>query len=186
MAIPTTSNPTASATFTPSVTVSGKYDVYAWWPSVSNPSAATAVPFAVVTGGSSNIYLLDQSRDFGGWVPIVSSRNFLAGSTGYVRIFNNSGQNNRKVLADAIRLVWSAGQPLPPVFQSITRTTGASSLTWVAKAGASYWVEYKTNLADSLWTRLPGTVSAITNTAATSDITLGTAKQRFYRLEQVP
>src|SRR4051812_36112485 len=107
MAIPNTSNPTASATFTPSVTVAGKYDVYAWWPSVSNPSAATAVPFAVVAGGSSNIYLLDQSRDFGGWVPIASAKNFLAGSTGYVRIFNNSGQNTRKVLADAIRLVWS-------------------------------------------------------------------------------
>jgi hypothetical protein len=185
-AVPTSTTPTATATFTPTITVPGKYDVYAWWPSVSNPNAASTVPFAVVSGSSSNIHLLDQSRDFGGWVPIASGKTFPAGSTAYVRVFNNAGQSTRTVLADAIRLVWSASQPLPPVFRSITRTPGASTLSWVANAGASYWLEYKTNLSDSLWTRLPGTVSATTNTAATNDVTLGTAKQRFYRLEQLP
>jgi len=171
-----------TATFTPLIVIGGMYDVDAWWPTVSNPAAASGVPYVINSGATMTNVTVDQRSNPGTWNRLVSRQAFAPGTNGFVRILNNTGQNNRKVLADAVRFVYSANQPLPPIIQSVTTAAGQATITWLASTGVTYRVEYKSNLNDVLWSSL--TPDIIVNTATTNltDTTLGSAKQRFYRV----
>ena len=72
-----------------------------------------------------------------------------------------------------------------PVFQSITLTGSNVLLTWNAISGASYRVQYKTNLLSASWSDVPGDVTAAGPTASKTN--MGVADpQRYYRLQVVP
>src|SRR5262249_26758294 len=55
------------------------------------------------------------------------------------------------------------------------------TLTWPARPGESYHVQFKTNLADTNWQDVTGTVVVTGNVASLTDLAPG-AGQRFYRV----
>ena len=68
---------------------------------------------------------------------------------------------------------------------SVTLTNGVVTVTWTATPGTVYTLQYKTNLKDSSWINVPGTVTISGNTASKNDA-IGSNKQRFYRVVIVP
>jgi uncharacterized repeat protein (TIGR03803 family) len=71
---------------------------------------------------------------------------------------------------------------MPPVFRTITRTTGGVALTWSAISNQTCQVQYTTNLASSNWISLGSPITASNSTVSVSDFT-GTNSQRFYRVQ---
>jgi uncharacterized repeat protein (TIGR03803 family) len=77
--------------------------------------------------------------------------------------------------------VFRLSLPLPPVFQSVSKTAGTVNLTWSAAAGQTYQLQYSTNLAPADWNNLGGAVVATNGTMTASD-SAGTDSQRCYRV----
>ena len=76
--------------------------------------------------------------------------------------------------------------PVPvPVFQKTVRNGSSIQLTWNSLSGLNYQLRYKTNLAQTNWLNLGSPVTAFDDTTTTVD-TLGSDKQRFYRLLTLP
>jgi hypothetical protein len=74
------------------------------------------------------------------------------------------------------------------VFRAITLSPpsrGPVQVLWSAVAGRKYRVEFKESVSEGNWTALPGDVTATDATALKEDTTIGTAKQRFYRIQLV-
>jgi hypothetical protein len=75
---------------------------------------------------------------------------------------------------------------VPPVLGPVTRIPGGIDLTWPTYPGASYQLQYKTNLLlQPNWVNLGGVLTAISNSMTVPDI-IGTDPQRFYRLALLP
>ena len=70
----------------------------------------------------------------------------------------------------------------PPVISSIRLTNGVVTITWNSVAGGLYRVQYITNLNSGVWTDLLPDVTATGSTASQTN-TVGSAAQRFYRIE---
>jgi hypothetical protein len=68
-----------------------------------------------------------------------------------------------------------------PVIQSITLTNGVTALTWSTVAGHTYRLQYKPNLASTIWNNVTPDIIANNSTASTTDI-VGVTAQRFYRV----
>ncbi len=77
--------------------------------------------------------------------------------------------------------VFRLSLPLPPVFQSVTKTAGTVKLVWSTVASQTYQLQYSTTLAPANWNNLGGAVVATNGTMTASD-SLGTDPQRFYRV----
>jgi len=134
-----TGTATATATFRPTIATAGRYDVYVWYPSAS--SASTAAPFLVsYDGGSLNVNV-NQTTGTGSWQLIASAMPFAAGTSGYVRLSNNTTVSGQRVFADAVRWVYSANQDSPPVIiaqpQSQTVDAGATATFSALAAGTA-------------------------------------------------
>ena len=72
-----------------------------------------------------------------------------------------------------------------PVFESIARSGGNVSLTWLMTPGTTNRIQYRTNLLSAPWIDLPGDVTTNGNPAVKVDAGVGD-KQRFYRIRTVP
>jgi hypothetical protein len=73
---------------------------------------------------------------------------------------------------------------LPPEVRilAISRSAGAVILTWTAEMDHSYRVQFKDDLSDSPWIDFPGDVTATSDVASKSDVSLGVGRQRFYQV----
>ncbi|HWH70164.1 MAG TPA: cadherin repeat domain-containing protein, partial [Candidatus Sulfotelmatobacter sp.] len=67
-----------------------------------------------------------------------------------------------------------------PTLQAVSRPDGGFTLTWDALPGATYRVQYKTDLADADWMDLGTAVIASASTASLNDTP--SSSQRFYRI----
>ncbi len=72
-----------------------------------------------------------------------------------------------------------------PEFQAVTLTNSTLSLTWTTEAGATYQLQYASDLSSSNWINLSGPVTATGATLSTTD-SLTNGPQRFYRLMLSP
>jgi sugar lactone lactonase YvrE len=87
--------------------------------------------------------------------------------------------------AIAIRTLAFTALPPPPVFQRVKLTQGTLELTWSTEAGASYQLEYLSDLNSTNWTSLRGPLTATGPTLSATDYaTNGPA--RFYRTVRLP
>jgi uncharacterized repeat protein (TIGR03803 family) len=77
--------------------------------------------------------------------------------------------------------VFRLSLPLPPVFKSITETTGTVTLVWSTAAGQTNQLQYSTNLTQTNWVNLGQAVLATNGVMSASD-SVGTGPQRFYRV----
>jgi hypothetical protein len=62
-------------------------------------------------------------------------------------------------------------------------TNDSLTLTWTASAGLRYRVQFKTNLRDAGWQTLGADVTATNIAASQVDAAVGSAPQRFYRVQ---
>jgi hypothetical protein len=70
---------------------------------------------------------------------------------------------------------------------SIIYESGAGvTLTWTAEPGKNYRIDYKNDLADESWTAFPDAVIADSDVAWTTDFSIGSLSQRFYRIVLLP
>lgn len=92
---------TAYAVFRPKITVAGTYDIYSWHTVSANRSHN--VRFEVVSEDGSETTRVDQVVNGGKWVQIAANRNFNVGTNGYVKISNDTGDEEKTVVADAVR-----------------------------------------------------------------------------------
>ena len=87
--------------------------------------------------------------------------------------------------AVAIRTLAFTAAPPAPVFQAVKLTQGTLDLTWSTEAGATYQLEYLSDLNSTNWTSLGGPLTATGPTLSASDYaTNGPA--RFYRTVRLP
>lgn len=70
---------------------------------------------------------------------------------------------------------------MPLVFQPVSLSNSALTISWGSISGLTYHVQYTTNLAGSNWIDLPPDVTATGATASTTDF-IGQDAQRFYRV----
>jgi len=85
----------------------------------------------------------------------------------------------------AIRTLAFTAMPPAPVFQAVTLTQGTLDLTWSTEAGASYQLQYNSDLNSTNWTSLGGPQTATGPTLSATDYaTNGPA--RFYRAVRLP
>ena len=98
----------AQATFRPNIITPGKYDVYLWYSVGTNRSQNA--PVTVSYQGGSVQDFINETANGGSWQLLVAGVPFAMGTNGYVRLGNGSGETGRVVIADAVKLVYSAGQ----------------------------------------------------------------------------
>ena len=75
---------------------------------------------------------------------------------------------------------------IPPRVQSINRNGADVDLIWDALPNRTYRLQYKAELSADTWTDLAGDVFATGTSAGRTDMTLGNASQRFYRVRLLP
>ncbi len=148
---------TATATFTPTITLAGDYDVSIWYPAGGNRT--TNAPWSVVAAGGTLNTLMNQQVNGGQWVRLATNMLFNAGTGGFIQVANHGGPS--VVLANAVQLSYSAMQPpiitLPP--QTQTAWLGAPvtfSVQAIAYGAATLGYQWKFN-----GTNLPAATTGI-------------------------
>ncbi|MEO6035701.1 MAG: immunoglobulin domain-containing protein, partial [Verrucomicrobiota bacterium] len=99
----------ATATFAPSISTAGKYDVYAWYTAGSDRSSNA--PFAISYSGGSNTFRVNQKINGGAWNRVASGLPFTNGNSGFVRLSNRA--SNTVVIADAVQFLYAESQDSP-------------------------------------------------------------------------
>jgi hypothetical protein len=129
---------TSNAVYRPNIPVSGNYDVYVWYPQGVN--RATNAPWQVVFNGGLTNVAVNQTANGGSWRLIAPACPFWKGTSGYVQLSNDNTQPGVVVMADAVRLVFSATQGTPPSItmppQSVSTNAGAH-VSFLASASGS-------------------------------------------------
>jgi hypothetical protein len=72
-----------------------------------------------------------------------------------------------------------------PEFQAVTLTNGILRLSWSTEAGASYQLQYNSDLSPSNWVNLNSPFTANGASLSTTD-SITNGSQRFYRLVLSP
>ncbi|MDB6123328.1 MAG: N-acetylmuramyl-L-alanine amidase, negative regulator of AmpC, AmpD [Pedosphaera sp.] len=102
---------TAVAAFRPTIVTPGKYDVYVWYPGGTNCS--TAVPVMISARDGDLQVNSDQTSHGGTWQLLAAATDFDAGTNEFVLVSNGTGEDNKTVMADAVRWVYNANQDKP-------------------------------------------------------------------------
>jgi uncharacterized delta-60 repeat protein len=101
---PTTQyNPTAGATYTPTIPTPGFYNVFAWYPTDSTFSTNAQM----FVSGATNVVIasVNQTTNGGSWQPLATNLYFANGTSGNVIVYNDTGESNKLVAANA--MMWS-------------------------------------------------------------------------------
>jgi hypothetical protein len=72
-----------------------------------------------------------------------------------------------------------------PEIQSVRQTGSSFTFIWSATSNQVYQIQFKTNLAQSNWTTVGGTLTA-SNSTITASEPIGTNAQQFYRVVLLP
>ncbi len=98
----------ATATFSPTFGLGGKYRIYEWHGDLAGAREASNVPYEIRHAQGSSYGRIDQSRDYGRW-NLLGEFTFNRGSQSYIRISNDA---DGTVVADAFMFV-SSGATVP-------------------------------------------------------------------------
>jgi uncharacterized repeat protein (TIGR01451 family) len=98
--------PDSTATFNATLPAPGKYDVSIWSPSGNNNSAHVPV---VVIGATGSTQTIINEVTGGKWVSLATGFNFPDGG-GAVQVMNNTGEQNKAVVANAVKFSYNLGQ----------------------------------------------------------------------------
>jgi chitodextrinase len=130
----TAATETKTATFTPKIDIAGYYTVYVWYPQGANRS--TMAPFTVVWNGGQQTVNVNQTTGGGQWITLVTNKKFAAGTAGYVKLGNGTGETSLSVMADAVRVLLISSDLDAPTVPTNVAAAGASAtsvnVTWTA------------------------------------------------------
>jgi len=101
----------------------------------------------------------------------------VQGSDG--NFYGTTSQGGTNGLGTVFRLT------IVPEFQAVTLTNGTLSLTWSTEAGATYQLQYNSELNSTNWINLNSPITATGASLTTTD-SVTNAPQRFYRLAISP
>jgi hypothetical protein len=101
----------AEAIFRPTIVTPGYYDVYIWYS--EGPDRSTNVPVLTSFQGGYLLTTINQTLPGGNWQLLAAGEYFAAGTNGFVRMGNGTGETNKVVIADAVEWLYSPGQDLP-------------------------------------------------------------------------
>ncbi|MGD0614039.1 MAG: protease pro-enzyme activation domain-containing protein [Verrucomicrobiota bacterium] len=152
------------------------YLVSCW---LNSPDGQTPNEFRVSWNGNLVLHLVNMPAFPGtGWTNL----QFIATATGGSSVLQFGFWDDPSYLAlDDVNVM---RVPATSV-QMAAKTGGTFGFTWNAMTGLVYQVQYKTNLAQTGWINLGGTIPGTNSTLTTSDA-IGTNPQRFYRLSILP
>jgi hypothetical protein len=94
-----------------------------------------------------------------------------------------SGNSANPVMASFY--VYTPEEAGGPEILSINVSAGAATIVWTATAGKMYRLQHKATLNQANWSNLAGDVTASGTTTSKVDSTIGSANQRFYRVEEL-
>ena len=124
----------AFAQFTPTIIVSGDYDVYQWHALLANASAS--VPHLITyNGGSATVFANQQTN--AGSSSLLGRFNFVAGTSGNIRVTDAIAEPASVAVADGIKLVFVPPTSVPPAPSGLHATAASSSqinLAWTDNA----------------------------------------------------
>ena len=103
--------PAATATYTPDIVTSGRYDVHVWYPQGGNRS--TNSPFFIAFNGGTVTGAVNQTAGGGAWRLVATNKPFARGTSGYFQWQNQAPDAGKVVMADAVRFIYSANQEPP-------------------------------------------------------------------------
>jgi len=137
--------PTATAAFNATLPAPGHYDVSMWFPTYSNNTVSLPV---FITSATGTIAKTVNETVGGSWLPLTANDNFPDG-TGSVVLQNNTGEDNKVVIANAVKFSYTLGQDKPtdgtvPAWwsQYYLGTTSASGSADADGDGYSNYAEY--------------------------------------------
>lgn len=148
---------TSKATYRPTISIPGKYEIYTWYVSGANRSEAT--PHTIQHSGGQTVVPVDQRSGGGGWRLLASDIHFNSGNDGFVQIANNAPGS--VVIANAVRFALLEADPDPADFFKepiVYPGFGQAVVTWETDEAALVKVEYGTS-------QLTTTTTAETTTA---------------------
>jgi len=126
------SSATHKARWTPSLPVSGYWDLYVWYARGTN--RATDSYWKIINAGATQNVRLNQQINGNGWTLLAQSVPFQRGSAGYVELWNNGADSSKIVQGDAVRWVYVGGDiqaPSAPAGLTATALSPSSvQLTW--------------------------------------------------------
>ena len=111
---------TAWFKWTPNIIVPNAYMVYVWYPSDSPNAHTHTAPYTVYYNGGSQTFSVNQHINTGAW-NLLGSFNFLAGTSGYVKVGNGTSSSETWVMADATKFVYDC-DTVPPTINSVSVT----------------------------------------------------------------
>jgi hypothetical protein len=120
--------------FTPNIAVPGDYDLYEWHPYRAEASAG--VPFIINYNGGSSTIFANQQTNTGNW-SLLGRFNFLAGTSGTVRITDAIAEPTGIAIADGLKLVFVPPTSLPEAPGGLSASaisTSQISLSWFDNA----------------------------------------------------
>lgn len=170
----TATSDTATAIWRPNIGTAGNYDIYVWYPQGANRS--TAAPYTVYYNGGSITSNVNQTTGGGQWVLIASGKSFLAGTAGYVKLGNGTGEASKVVMADAVKFVLaSGGDTQPPAISSVASSPADTTctVTWTTDEAATSQVDYGPTTSYGSTTTLDSTL-VTSHSVGLSGLTAGT------------
>jgi hypothetical protein len=108
-----------------------------------------------------------------------------AGANTLSVIFTPTDTVDYKNVTDTVSLVVSATSVAPPLIQSATQSSNSFTFTWTATATQTYQIQTTTDVTQTNWTTLGGTITA-TNSTMTNSEPIGANAQQFYRVVVQP
>ena len=130
----------ADAFYTPNIIAAGRYDVSIWYSQGTNRTQRAQV--LVAYAGDALQTTIDQTTGGGKWHLIAAGKQFAEGTDGFVDIGNNTDENNRIVVADAVRFTYNTGPLIYSQPQSLT-VNASENATFSVLAASSGQLAYQ-------------------------------------------
>lgn len=135
---------TSRATYRPTISIPGTYEIHVWYVSGGNRSEAT--PHTIQHSRGQTLVPVDQRSGGGGWQLLAGNIHFNSGSDGFVQIANNAPGS--VVVADAVRFSLLEADPDPNEFFKeplVHAGAGQAIVTWETVGVSRVKVEYGTS-----------------------------------------
>lgn len=162
--------------FIPAIVTPGDYRVYTWHTMGSNRTVGA--PHTIVHNGGSATVNVNQQVNEGKW-NLLGTFNFVAGTSGYVRISDNFADAGKVVIADGIKFVYDGPTILPPSAPSALTANWARAtridLSWIDNSSTETgFTVRRTTSPGGPYTdvaSLPANTTSYNNTGLTADTT---------------
>lgn len=123
-----------TATWAPSVTDAGNYEVYAWW--VAGTNRASSANFRISHAAGSTDVLVNQTASGSQW-NLLGTYTLNAGTAGNIKLLAASSSGNSVVSADAIKLVYKG--PAEVIVDNTSAGFSASTNWWASTSTPGYY-----------------------------------------------